>query len=130
MASGGRQSRTLDLIWLKSGCPARYSLVYSHPGVAALSFGCVVSLGGIVSLAEAKKEKMSKADHIIICRGLESLEKSTEAAMLIDQQYEALQKICADARSAADKGDFDEAKRLFVFAHDLLEEEGNISGTE
>ncbi len=90
----------------------------------------MVSLGGILSLAEAEKEKMSKADYLIICRGLESLEKSAEAAMLIDQQYEDLQKICADARSAAEKGDFEEAKRLFVFAHDLLEEEGNISGTE
>ncbi len=114
MASGGSRSRMLDLIWRKSGRPARCPLIYSHPGVAALSFGCVVFLGGIVSLAEAEKEKMSKADYIIICRGLESLEKSTEAAMLIDQQYEALQKICADARSAAENGDFDEAKRLFV----------------
>ena len=73
---------------------------------------------------------MSEADYTAICRGLDSLVKSPEAAILLDQQYEELQKICADARSAAEKGDFKEAKRLFVFAHDLLEEEGNISGTE
>ena len=73
---------------------------------------------------------MSKADYLIICRGLESLEKSAEAAMLIDQQYEELQKICADAQSAAEKGDFEEAHRLFAFARNLLDEENNISGVE
>ena len=51
-------------------------------------------------------------------------------AMLLDQQYEELQKICADSRSAAEKGDFEEAHRLFTFARDLLDEESNISGTE
>ena len=50
--------------------------------------------------------------------------------MLLDQQYEELQKICGDARSAAEKGDIEEAHRLFAFARDLLYEENNISGTE
>ncbi len=73
---------------------------------------------------------MSKADYTAICHGLEGLVKSSEAAMLLDQQYEELQKICADSRSAAEKGDFEEAHRLFTFARDLLDEESNISGTE
>ncbi len=73
---------------------------------------------------------MSKADYTAICNGLDSLVKSPEAAMLLDQQYEELQKICADSRSAAEKGDFEEAHRLFAFARNLLDEENNISGTE
>jgi hypothetical protein len=52
----------------------------------------VAFLGGILSLAEAEK-KISKADYLLVCRGLESLVKSPEAAMLIDQQYEEPQKI-------------------------------------
>jgi hypothetical protein len=73
---------------------------------------------------------MSEADYTAICHGLDSLVKSQEAAMLLDQQYEELQKICGDARSAAEKGDIEEAHRLFAFARDLLYEENNISGTE
>ncbi len=73
---------------------------------------------------------MSKADYTAICHGLDSLVKSPEAAMLLDQQYEELQKICADSRSAAEKGNFEEAHRLFAFARNLLDEENNISGTE
>ena len=73
---------------------------------------------------------MSNAEFLTICDGLEKLMKSPEAAMLIDQQYEDLKNICAKSRSAAEEGDFEEARRLLAFAHDLLEEEGNISGTE
>ena len=73
---------------------------------------------------------MSESDYMTIRRGLESLVKSQKAAMLLDQYYEELQKICADARGAAEKGDFQEAHRLFAFARDLLDEESNISGTE
>ncbi len=51
-------------------------------------------------------------------------------AMLLDPKYEELQKLCADSRSAAEKGDFEEAHRLFAFARNLLDEESNISGTE
>ena len=73
---------------------------------------------------------MSKADYTAICHGLDSLVKSPEAAMLLDQQYEELQAICADAQSAAEKGDFEEAHRLFAFARNLLDEENKISGVE
>jgi hypothetical protein len=73
---------------------------------------------------------MLKADYTEICHGLDSLVKSPEAAMLLDQQYEELQTICGDARSAAEKGDIDEAHRLFAFARNLLDAEKNISGTE
>jgi hypothetical protein len=73
---------------------------------------------------------MLKADYTEICHGLDSLVKSPEAAMLLDQQYEELQTICGDARSAAEKGDIDEAHRLFAFARNLLDAENNISGTE
>jgi hypothetical protein len=90
----------------------------------------VDSLGGILPPAYGEKEKMSNADYTAICRGLDSLVKSPEAAMLLDQQYEELQKICTDSRSAAEKGDFDEAHRLFAFARNLLDEENNISSTE
>ena len=73
---------------------------------------------------------MSKADYTAICNGLDSLVKSPEAAMLPEQQYEELQTICADTRSAAEKGDLEEAHRLFSFARNLLDAESNISGTE
>ena len=73
---------------------------------------------------------MLKANYTEICHGLDSLVKSPEAAMLLDQQYEELQTICGDARSAAEKGDIDEAHRLFAFARNLLDAENNISGTE
>jgi hypothetical protein len=73
---------------------------------------------------------MLKADYTEICHGLDSLVKSPEAAMLLDQQYEELQTICGDARSAAEKGDIDEAHRLFAFARNLLDAENNISGSE
>ncbi len=73
---------------------------------------------------------MSKADYTAICNGLDNLVKSPEAAMLLDQQYEELQTICADSRSAAEKGDFEEAHRLFAFARNLLDEENKISGIE
>ncbi len=73
---------------------------------------------------------MSKADYTAICHGLDSLVKSPEAAMLLDQQYEELQTICADSRSAAEKGDFEEAHRLFALARDLLDQESNLSGIE
>ena len=73
---------------------------------------------------------MSDAEYTAICHGLDSLVKSPEAAMLLDQQYEELQSICADSRSAAEKGDFEEAHRLFAYARNLLDEEDKISGTE
>jgi len=73
---------------------------------------------------------MSEADFMTICRSIESLVKSQEAAMLPEQRYEDLQKICTDTRSAAEKGDLEEAHRLFTFARDMLDEENNISGTE
>ena len=73
---------------------------------------------------------MSESDYVSICHGLENLVKSPEAAMLLDQQYEELQTICGDARSAAEKGDIDEAHRLFAFARNFLDAENNISGTE
>jgi hypothetical protein len=73
---------------------------------------------------------MSEADYVSICHGLDNLVKSPEASMLSEQLYEDLQKICDDARSAAEKGDFEEAHRLFAFARDLTIEENNISGTE
>ncbi len=50
--------------------------------------------------------------------------------MLLDQQYEDLQSICTASRSAAEKGDFEEAHRLFAYARNLLDEADNISGTE
>ncbi len=73
---------------------------------------------------------MSDAEYTAICHGLDSLEKSPEAAMLLDQQYEELQKLCADARTAAEKGDFEEARRIFAYVRNLLDEENNIPGTE
>ena len=73
---------------------------------------------------------MSETEYKSICHGLEDLVKCPEASMLSEQLYEDLQKICDDARSAAEKEDFKEAHRLFAFARDLLNEENNISGTE
>ena len=59
---------------------------------------------------------MSESDYVSICHGLENLVKSQEASMLSEQLYEDLQKICDNARSAAEKEDFKEAHRLFAFA--------------
>ena len=73
---------------------------------------------------------MSKADHMTICGALDSLVSNPTAAMLLDQKYEELQKLCAASRSAAEKGDFEEAHRLFALAGDLLDQESNIPGTE
>ena len=108
---------------------ARTFVICSQPEVAALSFGRVDSVGGILPLAQAEKT-MSDAEYTAICHGLDSLVKSPEAAMLLDQQYEELQKLCADARTAAEKGDFEEAHRIFAYARNLLDAENNIPGTE
>ena len=55
---------------------------------------------------------------------------SEAAAMLDDRMYEDLEKFCADARNAAEGGDFEEAHRLLSLAREFLVEEDSVSGPE
>jgi rRNA-processing protein FCF1 len=69
-------------------------------------------------------------DRAQVIHSLDQLLRSKEAAMVPDEIYEELEKTCEDARNAAEAGDLEEARRLFLFAVNLLEAEDNITGTE
>ena len=73
---------------------------------------------------------MSDEHHDTICRSLENLVKNEKVAMLSDGNYKELQAICATARKHADKGNYEEARRLMTFARDFLDEESSNPGFE
>jgi phage regulator Rha-like protein len=73
---------------------------------------------------------MSGEHHDTICRSLENLEKHEKTAMLSDRNFKELQATCATARKHADRGDYEEAKRLLAFARDFLDEESRNPGFE
>ncbi len=73
---------------------------------------------------------MSDEHHDTICRALDSLENNEKAAMLSDGNYKELQATCATARKHADRGNYEEARRLLAFARDFLDEESRNPGIE
>jgi uridine kinase len=73
---------------------------------------------------------MSDEHYNTICRSLDNLVKNEKVVMLSDDNYKELQATCATARKHADQGDYEEAKRLLVFARDFLDEESSNPSTE